>query len=467
MVLILLYFLSIPLVGMAAEGDPVSLLKRHRYEAAIGVWQKDLSKGLKSIEALRGLKGQALSYFQLGSLYQEFDRFGIALLEEYYSGILPKNKSAEIYCYLGQIQYYSGNFAQSIVSLEQVGTFENNSPEISDLTEVFLYAAKRELNQSVPAKLVLRTNLGKWQLAALSKKNILPKLKARLVRSKRCELKIAVKSKNISSDQIEKKIAGVLATAELPELITNKGKNSQINFYDPFLFRVLSQAYFKMAMFKNELLLKKEKAFPELASKFKTALSLAEVSLEMGKWNEAKKWLKDQTGAKSDILKARLLASENKSNEAVKILKSLSKKTKSPSIRRDIARVYFDKQLDLEGALRLASQAAREKSSASYTRLHASILFGFGDYDRALKTYAKGYKIAYRNRIDHIDPEYMSEYAFAIFRTNKLRYEEVVETLYHLQKEFPACRQMHYAMQGISASLNRGFTSQKIFRKGG
>jgi hypothetical protein len=68
--------------------------------------------------------------------------------------------------------------------------------------------------------------------------------------------------------------------------------------------------------------------------------------------------------------------------------------------------------------------------------------------------------------MDQIDPEYMSDYSLAIFLTSKMRYEEVVETLYHLQKEIPACRQMHYAMQGISADEARGYESQRIFRKG-
>jgi hypothetical protein len=140
---------------------------------------------------------------------------------------------------------------------------------------------------------------------------------------------------------------------------------------------------------------------------------------------------------------------------------------KNPALIRDVAECYYFLSIDLEKGLQLAAKALRDRNGANYHRTRAGLLLAAGQADAALQEYGKGYKIEFRNRIDQIDPEYMSDYSHAIFLTSKMRYDEIVETLYHLQKEFPACRQMHYAMQGISAGMARSFEAQRIFRKGG
>jgi tetratricopeptide (TPR) repeat protein len=211
-----------------------------------------------------------------------------------------------------------------------------------------------------------------------------------------------------------------------------------------------------------------EKRFPELAAKFNTDEALAESCLRLGQYKEASVYLpKANTDFQIQLLKAQVLARTGKAGEARALLETLASGTKSAADRRDIADCYYLLGLDLDKGLKLAGMAVKDKNGPNYYRTYANLLFASGQTESAMQQYAKGYKIEYRNRIDQIDPEYMSDYAFAIFKTNKLRYEEIVETLYHLQKEFPACRQMHYCMQGISAGLARSYESQRIFRKGG
>jgi tetratricopeptide (TPR) repeat protein len=213
---------------------------------------------------------------------------------------------------------------------------------------------------------------------------------------------------------------------------------------------------------KNE-----EVKFPNLAAKFNTQFALAESCARLGQWKDALGYLGQSMDFQSQILKAQIFANQNRVPEAKALLQTLANSSKSPSEQRDIADCYYLLRLDLDKGLKLAGQAVREKNSANFYRSYANLLFVNGQTEAAMQQYAKGYKIEYRNRIDQIDPEYMCDYSLAIFKTNKLRYEEIVETLYHLQKEFPACRQMHYCMQGISAGLARSYESQRIFRKGG
>jgi hypothetical protein len=247
----------------------------------------------------------------------------------------------------------------------------------------------------------------------------------------------------------------------------DQGKNTQINFYDPFLLSTLSDAFYTLSKLTNLRIKEQERRFPELAVKFGTDLALAEAALRLGQVKEASAYLGSQPGLQAGLLKAQLLARQKKAREAGQVLEELAKDLKSPSDRRDLAETYYLIGLELDKGLKLAAQAVRDRNGPNYHRTYAQLLFATGQTEAAIQQYAKGYKIEYRNRIDQIDPEYMADYSYAIFRTNKLRYEEIVETLYHLQKEFPACRQMHYCMQGISAGLARSFESQRIFRKGG
>jgi tetratricopeptide (TPR) repeat protein len=259
----------------------------------------------------------------------------------------------------------------------------------------------------------------------------------------------------------------VLSDAHNPEKFLDQGKNTQINFYDPFLLETLSTTYYTLSKLTNLRIRDQGKPFPELAGKFNTDVSLAEAAAKLRQWKEASAFLENNTQLDAQLIRARVLANTGKMGEAKALLESLSAASKSPSEKRDIADCYYLLGFDLEKGVKLAGQAVREKNGPVYYRTYANLLFATGQTEAAMQQYAKGYKIEYRNRIDQIDPEYMTDYAFAIFKTNKLRYEEIVETLYHLQKEFPACRQMHYCMQGISAGLARSYESQRIFRKGG
>jgi tetratricopeptide (TPR) repeat protein len=313
----------------------------------------------------------------------------------------------------------------------------------------------------------IKDNASLWQAVELKGSGDLPSAPAQTQRGRRNKLKILIRSSGPAIPEIESTLKAVLGDAQQPEMYLDQGKNTQINFYDPFLMETLSDAYYTLSKLTNLRIKDEEKRFPELASKFNTDLSIAESCARLGQWKEASSFLGKADNVEGQLLKAQVLAHTNKVGEAKGILESLANSSKSPSDRRDIADCYYLLGFDLDKGLKLAGQAVKDKNSPNYYRTFANLLFATGQIESAMQQYAKGYKIEYRNRIDQIDPEYMTDYSFAIFKTNKLRYEEIVETLYHLQKEFPACRQMHYCMQGISAGLARSFETQRIFRKGG
>ncbi|HLP42157.1 MAG TPA: hypothetical protein VK465_11660, partial [Fibrobacteria bacterium] len=286
-------------------------------------------------------------------------------------------------------------------------------------------------------------------------------------RGRRCKLAMQLRSPSATESDIEASLKAVLNDGQQPEMYLDQGKNTQINFYDPFLLATLSDAFYTLSKLINLRIKEAEKNFPDLAAKFGTDLALAEAAVRLGQLKEAAAFLGNQQGLQAGILRAQLLARQSRTKEASQALDQLAKEANTPSDRRDLAEAHYLVGLDLDKGLKLAARAVKDRNGPNYHRTMAQLLFATGQPEAAIQQYAKGYKIEYRNRIDQIDPEYMTDYAHAIFRTNKLRYEEIVETLYHLQKEFPACRQMHYCMQGISAGLARSFESQRIFRKGG
>jgi tetratricopeptide (TPR) repeat protein len=468
-----LFLFLFALAYQPSEGreDPIDLIRRHRYDEAISVWDKELSGGKMDENALRALKGKSLAYFRLGSLYSVYSGFSNAIMAEYYASLIENGASAIHFLYLGEIQYQAGKFSEAKASFEKAKKLGGAGPGILEMADVFLFFAKKRLGDAAgEMNLGVRDNAAQWQameLKGAAASNIPQGMAAQAQRSRRCKLAILLKGNTASIEDIEGTLKAVLNDAQQPEMYLDQGKSTQINFYDPFLMATLSDAYFTLCKMTNLRIKAEEKRFPELVAKFNTDQALAEANARLGQWKDADAYLSKASDIEAQLVKAQVLAHTNKMGEAKSLLESISKGTKNPSDQRDIADCYYLLGFDLEKGLKLAGQALREKNGPNYYRTYANLLFATGQTESAMQQYAKGYKIEYRNRIDQIDPEYMSDYAFAIFRTNKLRYEEIVETLYHLQKEFPACRQMHYCMQGISAGLARSYDAQRIFRKGG
>jgi hypothetical protein len=465
---LLLALLYLP--GQGRE-EPVDLIRRHRYEEAVKLWEKDFEGGKIDEKALRALKGQSLAYYRLGSLYEVFSGLSSAIMTGYYSDQISISGSALHHLYLGQIQFQAGKFSDAKASLEKAKKLGGAGLEAAELTEVFLYHNKKRLGEAVGEfNLGLKSGAAQWQSLALkgiSASEIPNGMTASSQRSRRCKLNILLNSPSPPLKDLNNSLNAVLNDAQQPEAYLDEGKNTQINFYDPFLMETISKGYFTLAKATNLRILDEEKRFPDLAAKFNTDLALAQASARLGQWKEASGFLGQKTGLEAQLLKAQILARQNKVAESKAMMETLAASTKNPASQKDIADCYYLLGFDLDKGLKLANQAVREKNNPNYYRTYANLLFVNGQTEAAMQQYAKGYKIEYRNRIDQIDPEYMCDYASAIFKTNKLRYEEIVETLYHLQKEFPACRQMHYCMQGISAGLARSFESQRIFRKGG
>ncbi len=465
--LLLFLLASLYLPGEGKE-DPVELIRRHRYDEAISTWDKDLEGGKLDEKGLRALKGKSLAYYRLGSLYGGYSGFSNVIMAEYYTALIETGASAIHFLYLGQIQYQSGKFTEARASFEKAKKLGGAAPNILEMVDVFLFFTRKRLGEvSGDLNPAVKDNASMWQAVELKGSGDLPAAPVQTQRGRRNKLKILLRTSGPAIPEIESTLKAVLDDAQQPEMYLDQGKNTQINFYDPFLMETLSDAYYTLSKLTNLRIKEEEKRFPELASKFNTDLAIAESCARLGQWKEASNYLGKAEDVEGQLLKAQVLAHTNKVGEAKGILESLSNSSKSPSDKKDIADCYYLLGFDLDKGLKLAGQAVREKNGPNYYRTYANLLFATGQSEAAMQQYAKGYKIEYRNRIDQIDPEYMTDYAFAIFKTNKLRYEEIVETLYHLQKEFPACRQMHYCMQGISAGLARSFESQRIFRKGG
>lgn len=451
--------------------DPVELIRRHRYEEAIALFEKDMEGGKQDEKALRALKGQSLAYLRLGSLYDGYSRFSNAIMEDYYSNLIQEGASALNHLYLGQIQFRLGKYSEAKASFETARKMGGSSPGVTEMAEVFHFHARRRLGEASASGdlgLAPKDNAVQWQLIDLKgSSEIPPGLTGASQRGRRCRLQVLSRAPIPSESDIAASLKAVLNDGQQPEMYLDQGKNTQINFYDPFLLGTLSDAFYAMSKLTNLRIRELEKRFPELAAKFGTDLAIAEACIRLGQVKDASALLGSASGFQADLLKAQLLARQRKAKEASALLDDLSRNVKNPAERKDLADCYYLLGTELEKGLKLAATAVKDRNGPAYHRTYASLLFATGQTDMALQQYAKGYKIEYRNRIDQIDPEYMIDYSFAIFRTNKLRYEEIVETLYHLQKEFPSCRQMHYCMQGISAGLARSYESQRIFRKGG
>ena len=468
-----LFLFLFALLHLPSEGkeDPIDLIRRHRYDEAIATWDTDLVGGKLDEKGMRALKGKSLAYFRLGSLYGVYSGFSNAIMSEYYTALIETGASAIHYLYLGQIQYQTGKFAEAKSSFEKAKKLGGAGPGILEMVDVFLFFSKKHLGE-VTGEMNpgVKDNGAQWEsleLKGAGPGDIPQGMSPSAQRSRRSKLKILLRGGTPAIADIESTLKGVLNDAQSPEMYLDQGKNTQINFYDPFLMETLSDTYYTLSKLTNLRIKDEEKRFPDLAAKFNTDQAIAESCARLGQWKDAATYLGKDGDIEGQLIKAQVLAHTNKAGEAKSLLESLSNSAKNPSDQRDIADCYYLLGFDLDKGLRLAGQAVREKNGPNYYRTYANLLFATGQTESAMQQYAKGYKIEYRNRIDQIDPEYMTDYAFAIFKTNKLRYEEIVETLYHLQKEFPACRQMHYCMQGISAGLARSYESQRIFRKGG
>jgi hypothetical protein len=462
------------LVGLAfvpgeSRQDPIELIRRHRYEEAIALFRKD-ADGAKGEKALRALKGQSLSYQRLGSLYRTFSNFSAALMEDYYGNLIQDGASGLNHLYLGQIQFLNGRYAQAKASFEAARKAGDANPAVAEMADIFHFFSRRRLGEASASGdpgLSPKDNAAQWQLLELRGGPIPAGLSGASQRGRRCKLQVLLRSANPSQSELEAALKAVMNDGQQPEMYLDEGKNTQINFYDPFLLGTLSDACFALSKIVNLRIKEMESSHPEIASKFGTDLALAEASVRLGQLKEAAGYLGADESFQARLIKAQILARQRKTKEASGLLSLLAKEARDPSAMKDLADVHHLLGLDLDRGMGLAAKALKDRNSPPYHRTYAGLLFESGQPEAAIQQYAKGYKIEYRNRIDQIDPEYMADYSFAIFRTNKLRYEEIVETLYHLQKEFPACRQMHYCMQGISAGLARSYESQRIFRKGG
>ncbi len=462
------FVLLFPLFSHAATTpDPVDLFSRHRYEAAASVWSKDVQSFPLNEQGVRSLKGMSMAYYQLGSLYSRLHPFSLALASEFYRGVLGEGKSPLSLYYLGQVEYQKGDWDSAVTCFEKAR--KAGLSAASEENGVFLdFAKARKAHESFPG-LKPKSAGAQWQaldLAGADPSQIPIRLKAVSARDRRCRLSILSRS---SAPRIEETCAAlqaVLRDAKTPELSADHGRNTQMDFYDPFLLETLSQAYLALSQWWQTRLLEQEKRFPDLAQKFATRRSLAESCLLRGRYAEALQFLGTDADAQSRILRSKILGRQGDLAAARGLLDSAAQEAKTPGILREVAESYYFLNIDLQKGLQLAQQALRDKDGENYYHISAALLLATGQNDAALAEYARGYPIEFRDRLDQIDPEYMSDYSFAIFLNRKMRYEEVVGTLYHLQKEIPACRQMHYAMQGVSADQARGYESQRILRKG-
>lgn len=455
------------LATVVAAADPVEMYRRHRYAQAVELWRQDSEAKKVDEKALRAWKGTALAYHQLGALYLRLAGFSETLSADYYAGVLEQASEPRANLYLGQILFHAGKTAEAAAQFSAASKFKFPSGALeADLLEVYQEAVKGK------GEGLKRFTSGEKAWLALDLRGVGPEaipqgLEATDARERRSQLSLLTRSKKAAIDEVEALIPIVEEEGQQPEAVGDLGKSTQLNFYDPFVLRVLGRGYLALSKWTNERLLGQEKAFPALTAKFNTRLAMAESALLLEQPSEAMTILEPETGFDAERLRARALAQSGNTKDAVANLKRLAAASRSASQKRDLAETFAIVGDGIDQGLSLISDALRDKPSSPYHRAHANLLLANGQADLAIKAFARGYKIENRNRIDQIDPEYMCDYSRALYDNYKLRYEEIVETLYHLQKEYPAARSMYYAMQGISAGMARNYDANPIFRKGG
>ena len=101
-------------------------------------------------------------------------------------------------------------------------------------------------------------------------------------RGRRCRLQLLTRFPASPQADLESSLKAVLNDGQQPEMYLDQGKNTQINFYDPFLLGTLSDAFFALSKSTNLRIKEAEKSFPDLAAKFGTDLALAEASIRLG-----------------------------------------------------------------------------------------------------------------------------------------------------------------------------------------
>ena len=458
------------LTSAAWSASALSQLQKNRYFKAVEAWEKEAGASAVSEKKLRAVKGQALSYMKLGLLYSEFNVFSLDLSEEFYKKLSKNFNSPLLDLYRGQVFYYQGNYSSAQKYLEKVLASKSAPADAVDMAKVYRHFSLQKLKKT-KGTIAVKTSepAVRWQILELGGTTKIPDdLEAKDVRSLRCKMVLMMDKKSISGDELQKMTTSVMNMAEFPEIYLNKGKLTQVNFYDPFVYHALSRAFFYLAQLKYETLKKYESQFPNLAEKLKIDLSMAEALYELERYNEAAKLVENDESMDGLVLLAKIRTKQNKPSDGKKLLgKALKAGKSSPGALRDVGYAYFETNLDKNKALKLTQEALSKRKKTNYYRMHGAVLFGMGKNQESLEVYGKGYKIQFRNSVDHIDPVYMTEYAYTIFKSSKMRYDEVIETLFHIDKAYPACRQLHYTMQGVAAAEATSGSGDKIIRKGG
>lgn len=453
--------------GPTLAKDPLVLLKSNRYLEAVQAWDKDLKQSDKTEGRLRALKGQALAYSKLGELYVSLDEFNQTLSKEFYQGIQKLESSPKVVFYLGQIDFTHGDYEACEKKMRNVLP-KLKETDLQNIAKVYLhYSLVNMGKKSGTAVIDNKSSEAVWLNLEFSGAQKAPEsLEAEGGRSLRSKAEIALRDESPKISEIEENLNLLLALADEPEDFLNQGKLTQINFYDPLLLTTISRTFFTLSILKNREVDQYKKDFPELSEKFETALEIAESHFQLGNYTKAKKLAEQLDGEKPSVLLAKIYTEENNLKTAKKILSSLEN-SKNPSILREVGSLYQSSGLDSKKGLKLVAEAiGNTKSPVGYQR-YGTMLRKLKKYQNSLEMFAKGYKIQFRNDVEKNDPSYMVEYAYAIFEGSKMRYEEVVETMFHIQKAYPACRQMHYYIQGIAAAEARIYDSNQTFRKGG
>jgi len=455
--------------SVLSQTNPVTLLKKHQYFQAIKVWDHDASQKSFTADKLKALKGQGIAYKHLGDLYSVFHKFSQELYKKYYESISKSSSSISLIFYKAQLEFYSGNYQLAIKLMESVIRDNRTVPQFRDLAKVYRHFSLNKIHRK-KGRFNLRSSFPSvtWQMHELDETKAIPVgVDTPDSRSHRNKLRMLVRQTNSSENEVKTHLQYFLNKREEAEYFLNKGKLTQVNFFDPLILETLAKTFYWLSGYRYEILIKHESKFPELAKKFHTSFSLAEINYHLDKLKIAEKYLKRVTSKKGILLHAKIEVKRSNKKAARKILKSLEKTAKNPALLRELGFTYFETGLSNRKGLKYTQLALRKKKTSSNYRRYASILFSIGKTQESLDTFGKGYKIQYRNSVVHNDPEYMIDYAQTIFLATKMRYDEVIETLYHIQKAYPVTRSLHYSMQGIAAANTNTFESEKIFRKGG
>ena len=76
-----------------------------------------------------------------------------------------------------------------------------------------------------------------------------------------------------------------------------------------------------------------------------------------------------------------------------------------------------------------------------------------GEPNQAIEVLEEGYEHTRTNDLNYYEPELLNERAFCFYKKSEQNWSEAIEIYFVLQQRYPAVKQIHYALQGLTVGL--------------